>query len=173
MLNNEKRFLLPGEKDHWVYHYAIIFGPLGILLLTLIAFQSGKGLDIILTVFIFDIIVGFLSVKEEIWLFSRVSISEEGIRYEGRIRRSFIPWNQVASISLSEAEFDRSTNWPIICFSLRESGALHKKPRGLMYYCFNQRKYFVLKYSEDRYNYLLTIIPDGVDVLNKNVEDRD
>ena len=160
-MKNEKRFLLATDKDNWANHFGVIGGLLGLVLLILAKHIYTNNLAeeklFVIGFCIVYFVILFSFVQDEIWFASEFTIMVNGITYGGKLmRKRFVPWTSITSISLSELAIARSAHPTLICCSLNGNTPPRKKLHGMTYYRLNRKKIFVIKYSEDRFKTILS-----------------
>ena len=155
-MNFEKRFLLPSDKDSWVNHFALIGGCIAFVILAFLMKQYSHGnaddLKVEIGFAVVYLLVLFIIVLDEIWFCSRFSMDESGIQYGGRFMRTrFISWDSVTDIVFTELDIARGSHPQMICCCLNGSKPPRRKLHVMTYYRILRNRFFVLKYSEERY----------------------
>ena len=102
------------------------------------------------------IILSLQAIYSDLWLFGWFSTSDDGIHCGGWVtKQRVIPWEAVTDVCVTELSIMRGYYKDMICCCLNGSKPPHRKWHNLDFHLMRKRKYFIVKYSDERYTYFL------------------
>lgn len=158
-MERQRWLLLPGERDQAENHIGLFIFPFVWLMIWLMYRRYFHPEDTA----VWPWFVAFLSILSlyaiytDLWLFGWFSTSDDGIRCGGLVTRTrFIPWESVTDICLAIIEVEhRSNKKDVICCCLNGSKPPRRERHEAGFFAMRQRKYFIVKCSDERYTYFL------------------
>ncbi len=157
-MERQRWLLLPGERDRAENHIGFFLFPLAWLIIWFLY----RTYDIPWGSIVWPFSVGLIGVSSlwtiynELWLYGWFSASDDGIRCDSWVtNQRFIPWEAVTDVCLTELALMRGNDKDMICCCLNGSKPPRRKWHNLNFYSMRKRKYFIVRYSDERYTYFL------------------
>ena len=157
-MERQRWLLLPGERDRAENHIGLFILPFVWLLIWLMYRMYYRPEDAAVWpwyVAIFSIL-SLHAIYTDLWLFGWFSTSEDGIHCGGWVtKQRFIPWEAVTDVCVSELALSRGNYKDVICCCLNGCKPPRRKWHETSFYAMRKRKFFIVRYTDERYTYIL------------------